>query len=134
MSDEQEKVMQGLQQIFETANKNRTEGLERADKALLQLDEVKGVTNEPNAESRLRALEVAVRGLTPAVEAINALLNLVMQDIVSLAKDLQTGVNWTHAVAGRVVMLQKLLVMKGILTKEEMDKAWEEANDESQPQ
>lgn len=110
--------------VLQLLDKNRKQGLERLDKAAKELEEMRHRADDPEMEKRLRSLESGIRSAATAVEAISGLLDVVVQDFMSLVQTTDRNFEATMYQGLHLQTLLKTLVDKGLLTEAELEANW----------
>jgi hypothetical protein len=106
---------------LQALNKDRVQGIERADKALDELRFVRETPSDPVVASTLTHLESAVRGLATSVTALNALFDVIAHDLmqVILGADRTNNVGMMNSLYVQTVM--NTLMQKSLVTEQELN-------------
>jgi membrane-associated HD superfamily phosphohydrolase len=117
-------AQQNSKVVLQLLDKNRKQGIERLDKTCQELEELRARADDPEMEKRLRALETAVRSACTAIEAISGLMDVVMQDFMSLVAANDRNFEATMYQGLHLQTLLKTLVDKGVTTEQELEANW----------
>jgi hypothetical protein len=117
----QEQSDQANEVKLQALNTDRVAGLERADRALASLQDVRTLAVDPTVESRLRDLEGAVRGLTTTVAALNGLFDVIAHDLmqVILGSERTNNVGMMNSLYVQTVI--NTLMQKNLVTEAELN-------------
>jgi hypothetical protein len=122
----QEAVNKGQQIALQQMEKDRKDGLEKADKAVWNLDNDETIVRieDKDIERRLRNLEMGLRGLTTSVDGANKLLDVIKHDLIKSLTQLEEIMASTFSAGAHLQVLIHVLREKGQVTEEELKEAW----------